>query len=111
MVVGREGPPVVEAILDELWDDDTVVVVSTDLSHYLDDATAKDRDRRTAAAIVDVRPDDIGPYDACGAAPVRGLLGAVSERQMTVTLLDLTTSADTAGAPDRVVGYGAFAVA
>ena len=60
-------------VLDRLWGgDETLVVVSTDLSHYHDHATAQALDRRTADAIVEGRPDDIGPADACGAVPCAG---------------------------------------
>jgi MEMO1 family protein len=110
LVVGHQGDEVCAAVLDRLWGgDETCIVVSSDLSHYFDDATAKKLDRRTADAIVEGRPDDIASEDACGAAPVRGLLQAAARRGVRTTLLDLRTSADTAGSPDRVVGYGAFA--
>ncbi len=112
LVVGPEGPAVLGAVLDALWGGaETLIVVSTDLSHYLDQTTAQARDRRTASAIVSVSPSDIGGRDACGAAPVKGLLLAARRRGLSVSLLDLRTSADTAGPPDRVVGYGAFALA
>jgi hypothetical protein len=112
MVVGHDGPDVLAAVLDRLWGgDETLIVVSTDLSHYHDDRTAKALDRRTASAIVDGRYDDIADDDACGAAPVRGLLLAAARHGLHTTLLDLRTSADTSGPPDRVVGYGAFALA
>ncbi len=111
LVVGRGGAPVLTAVFDALWDgDETIIVVSTDLSHYHDDVTAKTLDRRTAEAIVDGRAGDIGPYDACGAGPVQGLLAAAGDHGLTTTLLDLRTSGDTAGSRDRVVGYGAFAL-
>jgi AmmeMemoRadiSam system protein B len=110
LVVGRADPATVAAVIDAVWGGpDTLVVVSTDLSHYLDQRTATTRDRETAAAIVDGRGDDLTGEDACGAAPVRGLLVAAREHDLRATLLDLRTSADTAGDPGRVVGYGAFA--
>jgi AmmeMemoRadiSam system protein B len=86
------------------------VVVSTDLSHYQDDVTAKRLDRRTAEAVVARDPDAIGPEDACGVYALRGLVEFARREGLTVRLLDLRTSADTAGDPWRVVGYGAFAV-
>jgi AmmeMemoRadiSam system protein B len=112
LAVGRVDADHVAAVLDAAWGGlETVVVVSSDLSHYEDHATATRLDRRTAAAIVARRPEQLDPYDACGAAPVRGLLTAAERHQLDVELLDLRTSADTAGDPRRVVGYGAFALA
>lgn len=112
LVVGQVSPARVAEVLDRVWGgDETLVVVSTDLSHYEDHATATVLDRRTAAAIVARRPDRLGRYDACGVVPTQGLLLAAERHQLDVELLDLRTSADTAGDPDRVVGYGAFALA
>jgi AmmeMemoRadiSam system protein B len=111
LVVGDADPPTVARVLDEVWGgSETLVVVSTDLSHYHDYNTAKTLDQATAAAIVARRYDAIAPSDACGAHPVRGLLAAAEQRQLDVQLIDLRTSGDTAGDRDRVVGYGAFVV-
>jgi hypothetical protein len=87
-----------------------MVIVSTDLSHFLDDATAKRRDRRTADAVLARDPDAIGPEDACGSYALRGIVELARRERLEVALLDLRTSADTAGDPWRVVGYGAFAL-
>jgi hypothetical protein len=116
LVVGAASPDEVAAVIDALWagrdaTPDTMVVVSTDLSHYHAYANAVRLDTRTAAAIAALRPDGIGDHDACGARPLRGLLHAAQRRGMTVEQLDLRNSGDTAGDQDRVVGYGAFAVA
>lgn len=86
------------------------VVVSTDLSHYHDDATAKRLDRRTAEAVLACDAEAIGDEDACGAYALRGIVAYARREDLGVRLLDLRTSADTAGDPWRVVGYGAFAV-
>jgi AmmeMemoRadiSam system protein B len=111
VVVGHATPEAVADLLDALWGGpETVVVVSTDLSHYHDYATAVARDRTTATAIVERRTDAIGPYDACGAYPVRGLLELARRKGLDVELLDLRNSGDTSGDRDRVVGYGAFAL-
>ncbi len=110
LLVGRGGPEVLADVIDALWGgDETRIVVSTDLSHYHDDATAKAIDRETAALIVD-RCARVDPERACGAGAVTGLLASARRHDLTVRLLDLRTSADTAGDPSRVVGYGAFAV-
>ena len=112
LAVGHVAPDRVAEVLDRVWGgDETLVVVSTDLSHYEDHATATELDRRTAEAVVARRPDRLGRYDACGVIPLQGLLAAAVARGLGVELLDLRTSADTGGGPDRVVGYGAFAVA
>jgi AmmeMemoRadiSam system protein B len=89
---------------------DALVVVSTDLSHYHDVATARRLDRRTAEAIVALDDRSVGDLDACGVDALRGLLAHARCAGWTCTLLDLRTSADTAGPADGVVGYGAFAL-
>jgi len=83
---------------------------STDLSHYLDDVTARRVDRRTADAIIDKRAAELTPGDACSVFAPQGLVAFAGERDLDIELLDLRTSADTIGDPDRVVGYGSFAV-
>jgi AmmeMemoRadiSam system protein B len=101
----------VAAVLDECWGGpETLVVISTDLSHYhrYDDAVGLDA--RTAAAIVARRPDAVRDVDACGARPLRGLLRCAVERGLAVEQLDVRNSGDTAGDRHRVVGYGAFTV-
>ncbi|MDJ0769281.1 MAG: AmmeMemoRadiSam system protein B [Ilumatobacter sp.] len=101
----------VAAVLDALWGGpETVVVISTDLSHYHSYREAVDIDRHTAAAIVARRPDAIADRDACGARPLRGLLQIADRRGLAVEQIDLRNSGDTAGDHRRVVGYGAFAV-
>lgn len=109
LVVGRADAHTVAAVLDAVWGGpETLIVVSSDLSHYLDHAHATARDRATADAIVAGRVDALAPDDACGAAPVRGLVVAAARHGLHAELLDLRTSGDTAGDRDRVVGYGAF---
>lgn len=110
IVVGATGEQAVADVLDVLVDEGMLVVCSTDLSHYLTLEQARARDLRTAAAIVARDVEAIGPRDACGAAPLRGLLRWAGQQELIVDQLDLRTSADTAGDPARVVGYGAFAV-
>ena len=112
MIVGSAGPDEVAAAIDAVWaSPDTAVIVSTDLSHYHRYADAVQLDARTAAAIVARRGSDIADLDACGARPLRGLLRAAVARDLGVEQLDLRNSGDTAGDRDRVVGYGAFALA
>jgi MEMO1 family protein len=111
VVVGQAPAESVAALLDRLWGGpETLVVVSTDLSHYHDDVTAHALDAATAADVVAGRWRTMEPDRACGAFPLRGLLVEAERRHLPVELLDLRTSADTAGDPRRVVGYGSFAV-
>jgi MEMO1 family protein len=111
LVVGRADPETVAALLDAVWGGpETLVVVSTDLSHYLDHDTAATRDRATAERILDGRTDELDPYDACGAHPLRGLMVEADRLGLRTRLVALCNSGDTSGPRDRVVGYGAFAV-
>lgn len=112
VLVGDAGDAEVAAVIDAAWGGpETLVVVSTDLSHYLDYASASARDRRTAEAVCTLDEDMVGDRDACGAHPLRGLLRVARERGLDVSLVDLRNSGDTAGPRDRVVGYGAFVLA
>jgi MEMO1 family protein len=106
LVTGRCSPEVAAAAVRRLWDDDgTVVVVSSDLSHYLPEPEARARDDRTLAAVVEGRVSDIGPEDACGRTAVGALLLAARTHGIAPSLVAVATSADTAGDADRVVGY------
>jgi MEMO1 family protein len=89
----------------------TVVLCSTDLSHYLTDERARQQDARTAAAIEALRPDLVGVRDACGVYALRGTLAWAAGRGLAVRRLALTTSAESGGDRGRVVGYPAFAFA
>ncbi|MGH8791233.1 MAG: AmmeMemoRadiSam system protein B [Stackebrandtia sp.] len=108
VAVGKTRPDDVADALDRLVDSDTVLLCSTDLSHYLDDAAAKLRDRATADAILHRRHDKIAPGDACGIFALRGTVAWASRHGLRPVELDLRTSADTVGGPERVVGYPAF---
>jgi AmmeMemoRadiSam system protein B len=111
LAVGRSSPEEVAAVLDAVWGGaETVLVASTDLSHYHPYAQAVGLDRRTAAAILAADPGAIEDADACGAHALRGLLAAARTRALGVEQLDLRNSGDTAGDRRRVVGYGAFAM-
>jgi hypothetical protein len=109
LAVGRCSVEDVAAVLDAVWSgDETVVVVSTDLSHYRPYGEARTIDQRTAAAVVALALEQIDDTDACGAYPLRGMLLAARRRRMAAEIVDLRSSGDTAGHRDRVVGYGAF---
>ncbi|HEX7009426.1 MAG TPA: AmmeMemoRadiSam system protein B [Phycisphaeraceae bacterium] len=96
-------------VLEELWDGpQTLIVVSSDLSHFLDYADAKRVDGYTAEAITRAWPWRIGPKQACGHTAIQGLLLAAQHHGLEAQAVDLRNSGDTAGPRDRVVGYGAF---
>ncbi|MGZ4150399.1 MAG: AmmeMemoRadiSam system protein B [Actinomycetota bacterium] len=111
VAVGWSSPDEVARVIAAVGDAADLVVVSTDLSHYLPLESARRQDRRTADAILARDPTEIGADDACGVFALRGAVELARLRDLDVTLLDLRTSGDTAGGPDRVVGYGAFAIA
>ena len=111
LVVGDCPPEQVARVLASVWgDEETLIVISSDLSHYHDYATACRIDKNTGQLIRDKQFEAIGPHQACGCMPLDGLLKIARERNMNVEVLDLRNSGDTAGSRDRVVGYGAFAV-
>jgi AmmeMemoRadiSam system protein B len=87
----------------------TLVLCSTDLSHYQAQAAARRQDDRTAKAVLDLAPERIGPRDACGVYALRGLLAWARHQRLRPRQLHLCTSADTTGDLSQVVGYGAFA--
>ena len=109
LAVGDATADEVAQVLDALWGGaETLIVVSSDLSHYLSYGEAQAIDRATAQAILNLRTN-ISHEQACGGTPVNGLTLAARRRGLTPELLDLRNSGDTAGDRNRVVGYGAFA--
>ena len=107
--VGEASPSEVAAVLERLWGGhETLIVISSDLSHYLPYNDARQIDAKTAGQILSLDPM-INHYQACGATPVNGLLLAARKHGLQVQQLDLRNSGDTAGDRSRVVGYGAFA--
>ncbi len=111
LVVGEATAEEVSGVLELLWNTpDTLVVVSSDLSHYHSYATATRMDRETSDHIERLEYAAIEYDHACGRTPVSGLLYYARAHDMTVTTLDLRNSGDTAGPKDRVVGYGAYLV-
>jgi AmmeMemoRadiSam system protein B len=109
IVVGDAAPEEVARMYETLWGRaETLIVVSSDLSHYLPYDAGRERDRATASAIVALDAH-LDPDEACGAAPINGLLVQARARGLGAELVDLRSSGDTAGDRNRVVGYGAFA--
>lgn len=108
LVVGRCPAPVAAAVIDALWGGpETLVVISTDLSHYHPYDRARAQDLRTCQRIL-ARDGTLSGLDACGAHALNGLLASEHGGNAQLELLDLRNSGDTAGDRDRVVGYGAF---
>lgn len=109
LLVGDANSDEVAEVLDALWGgDETLVVVSSDLSHYLTQRAARTLDAATADSIVALQPLQ-DHHQACGATPINGLIALARRRHMAVEQVDLRNSGDTAGDRARVVGYGAFA--
>jgi AmmeMemoRadiSam system protein B len=112
LLVGAGGAEAVAGVIERFWDDpQTLIVISSDLSHYLDYATARSLDRRTSEAICALQPEAIAPEQACGQPAIAGLLQVAKAHGAEGRVLDLRSSGDTAGPKDRVVGYGAYAFA
>ncbi|MBO6520313.1 MAG: AmmeMemoRadiSam system protein B [Rhodospirillales bacterium] len=110
IVVGETPPEKVAEVLTALWGGpETLIVISSDLSHFLDYDSAQQIDQRTCEAITALDPGRIEKNGACGRFPVGGLLQLAKTRGMKVETIDLRNSGDTAGTKDRVVGYGAWA--
>ena len=111
LVVGDAEAEEVGEVLDILWGGpETLIVISSDLSHYYDYRTAQRLDRATSEAIEQLRSEDIDYDSACGRNPVNGLLHVARKLGLKAETIDLRNSGDTAGSRDRVVGYGAYVV-
>jgi AmmeMemoRadiSam system protein B len=111
IVIGAADDDEVAEALRLLWGGpETVIVASSDLSHFLPYAAAQRADQATARAIEELRSEAVGYKQACGSAGIQGLLALARERGLAVSTLDLRNSGDTAGPRDRVVGYGAFGI-
>ena len=110
LLVGKASPAEIDTLLEALWGGpETAIVISSDLSHYLDYESARRLDGKTSDAIAALRHEDIGDEQACGRHAVNGLLHLARRRGLEARALDVRNSGDTAGPRDRVVGYGAYA--
>ena len=109
MLVGRSQPEQIATVIDRLWGGpETLVLVSSDLSHYENDENARKLDTHATSAIETLRPDLLKQPHACGRHAIRGLLVSARSRMMRATALDVRNSSQTIGKPDRVVGYGTY---
>jgi AmmeMemoRadiSam system protein B len=111
IVAGDATPAQVSQVIEALWGgDETLIVISSDLSHYHDYATAKQLDKATSSAIEHLQYERLGSDSACGKVPVSGLLKLAREKSLTIKTIDLRNSGDTAGDKSSVVGYGAYVI-
>lgn len=109
LAVGMTSPQAVAQVLERLWGgEETLIVISSDLSHYLPYAAAQRMDSETVQAILQLQ-QPIAHDHACGSIAVSGLIIAARQHHLTAHLLDLRNSGDTAGSRDQVVGYAAIA--
>jgi AmmeMemoRadiSam system protein B len=110
LVAGEASAEEVAEVLEKCWGGpETLIVISSDLSHYESYETARDMDTAAAEAIVTLNPRGLDYDNACGLVPIGGLLHLAKKKKMRAELVDLRSSGDTAGPRDQVVGYGAFA--
>ncbi len=109
LAAGQTNAAEVAEVLSAVWGGrETLIVISSDLSHFLDYDTARKIDRMTATAIETLQPDAIASDQACGRFGIQGLLLLARQHNLRVQRVDLRNSGDTAGSKDRVVGYGAW---
>lgn len=109
LAVGRTSAEAVAEVLEHLWGgEETLIVISSDLSHYLPYAAAQCVDNETVQSILQLQ-QPIAHDHACGGTPISGLIIAAQRHRLTPHLLDLRNSGDTAGSRDQVVGYAAIA--
>lgn len=110
IVVGDASAAQIAAALDAVWgEEETLILASSDLSHYHAYREAQLIDARTSAAILS-KQTNLSAEQACGAVAINGLLYSARERNLQVAELARCNSGDTAGDRDRVVGYGAYAL-
>lgn len=109
LAVGEATAAEVAEVLETVWGgDETLIVISSDLSHFLPDAVARKVDHGTVDAILTLN-SHLNHEQACGATPINGLLLAARKHGLHPVALDVRNSSETAGDPERVVGYAAFA--
>lgn len=107
--VGGASPEQVEQLLEKAWrNDSTLVVISSDLSHYHSYDEAQRIDAYTTRKIEQLDTADLTGDHACGQRPICGLLRYANKHDLRCEVIDVRNSGDTAGTRDRVVGYGAY---
>ncbi len=109
LVVGQAGADDVAQVLDALWGGpETLIVISSDLSHYMPYDRARQSDGAACQAIEKLDPTQLSDEQACVRVPIKGLLNLAQQKKLSVETVDLRNSGDTAGAKDKVVGYGSW---
>jgi len=109
LAVGQARPEHISEVLDLLWGgEETVIIISSDLSHFHSYESARKMDLETVETIIN-RTQNISHEQACGATPINGLLAAMVKHPLTPKLIDFRNSGDTAGPRDQVVGYASIA--
>ncbi len=113
LVAGDSTPDQVCQIIEKFWEqDDVLIVISSDLSHFHDYQTAKKMDKKTSEIIEQLQYEELDGESACGRVPVKGLMALARKNKLAIKNIDLRNSGDTAGFADldRVVGYGAYVI-
>ncbi|RLA19853.1 MAG: AmmeMemoRadiSam system protein B, partial [Gammaproteobacteria bacterium] len=111
IVAGDCPAELVEQVLESFYDqEDTLIVISSDLSHFHDYVTAQRLDKETSTIIEQLDYQNLGYDSACGRVPISGLLALAKKNSLTVKTVDLRNSGDTVGDKSRVVGYGAYVI-
>lgn len=108
LIVGQSPPEELANMLEKIWSDQNIIIVSSDLSHFLPYSQAYQVDQQTQMAIEKLDYSKISTDGMCGYYPVSGLLALARNKNLIVKTIDLRNSGDTAGDKDSVVGYGAF---
>lgn len=109
LVIGQVDDTQVSEVIETLWQEqNTLILISSDLSHYLDYNKARQCDKATCEAIEDFKPQNIHYEQACGRSGIAGMLISAQKHHLQVKTLDLRNSGDTAGTKDSVVGYGCW---
>jgi len=109
LLVGQADAHQVATVFEALQPDErTIIIVSSDLSHYLSDQQARELDAITSSAIEELAPQKIPESGACGLIPIRGLLLYSKRRGFSCRTVHLANSAEAGGETERVVGYGAY---
>lgn len=110
MVVGDASKEAVAKVIEHLWGGaETLILISSDLSHFHDYATAQKIDNNTSHKIVELN-DNLTGEEACGCRPLNGLLHLARKKGLSVNAIDVRNSGDTAGDSSRVVGYGTYII-
>lgn len=111
IVAGDATPEQVAQVLEMLWGGaETLIIISSDLSHYHDYVMAQQLDQATSQLIENLQYDRLTPELACGKVPISGLLKVAQKKALTIKTIDLRNSGDTAGDKSSVVGYGAYVI-